>query len=98
MHRYSGCLPEPSISAAVKHGTIKSHMQCQTPFDRACRGQAKITAKLIVEHDPDEWDLPPKPKWMRWRTYNRYMKKFDAYEETVGPRLSELVRCFLDES
>jgi hypothetical protein len=22
----------------------------------------------------DEWDVPPKPKWMRWRTYDDYQK------------------------
>jgi hypothetical protein len=27
---------------------------------------------------PDDWDLPPKPKWMRWRTYNRLVERFDA--------------------
>jgi hypothetical protein len=29
---------------------------------------------------PPEWDLPPKPKWMRWRTYQRYVDKYDHYE------------------
>ena len=29
-------------------------------------GQAKIKSRLIADLDPDEWDLPPKPKWMRW--------------------------------
>jgi hypothetical protein len=48
--------------------------------DRAHRGKAKIKARLIADLDPDEWDLPPKPKWMRWRTYNRYVEKFDRYE------------------
>jgi hypothetical protein len=46
--------------------------QFETPADRAYRGQAKIKSKLIGDHDPDEWELPPKPKWMRWHTYNRY--------------------------
>ena len=72
--------------------------QFETPFGRACRGQAKIKTKLIGDHDPDEWALPPKPKGMRWRTYDRYVEKFRAYEETVGPRLSKLMRCFLDET
>ena len=103
MNRYASVLWMPPgakhfCSRQAWDNRVAYASQCQTPFDRACRGQAKITAKLIGEHDPDEWDLPPKPKWMRWRTYNRYMKKFNAYEETVGPRLSELVRCFLDES
>jgi hypothetical protein len=31
-------------------------------------GQSKIKSRLIADLDPDEWDLPPKPKWMRWRT------------------------------
>jgi hypothetical protein len=51
-----------------------------TGVDRAHRGQAKIKARLIGDHDPGEWDLPPKPKWMRWRTYQRYVDKYDHYE------------------
>ena len=41
------------------------------PDNRAHRGKAKIKSRLIADLDPDEWDLPPKPKWMRWRTYDR---------------------------
>ena len=44
--------------------------------NRAHRGKAKIKTKLIADLDPDEWELPPKPKWMRWRTYNRFEEKF----------------------
>jgi hypothetical protein len=51
-----------------------------TAVDRAHRGQAKIKARLIGDHDPGEWDLPPKPKWMRWRTYQRYLDKYAHYE------------------
>jgi hypothetical protein len=54
--------------------------QFGTPVDRAHRGKAKIKARLIGTCDPDEWDLPPKPKWMRWHTYNRQVEKFDHYE------------------
>jgi hypothetical protein len=53
--------------------------QFETPVDRAHRGKAKITERLIGISDP-EWDFPPKPKWMRWRTYNKLEEKFDAYE------------------
>jgi hypothetical protein len=47
--------------------------------DRAHHGRAKIKSRLcsIGHFDPDEWDLPPKPKWMRWRTYDRAVEKFD---------------------
>ena len=54
-----------------------------TDIDRAHRGQAKIKARLIGKLDPDEWDLPPKPKRMRWRTYQRHVNKFDAYERIL---------------
>src|SRR5262249_6322981 len=26
--------------------------------------------------------LPPKPKWMRWRTYNRAVEKFDVMKQS----------------
>jgi hypothetical protein len=61
--------------------------QFETRNDRAWRGQAKIKARLIADLDPDEWDLPPKPKWMRWRTYKRYEEKFDCYEDVLDERV-----------
>ncbi len=51
--------------------------------NRAHAGQAKIKARLIVDNDPDEWDLPPKPKWMRWTSYNRHVERFDGYEAVL---------------
>ena len=41
--------------------------------------------------DSDEWDFPPKPKWMRWRTYNRAEEKFDHYESILDEGTLELV-------
>jgi hypothetical protein len=57
--------------------------QFLTPYHRAWRGQEKIKYRLIADLDPDAWALPPKPKWMRWATYNRYEAKFDRYEEIM---------------
>src|SRR5262245_13772059 len=59
--------------------------QCIGPIDRADRGQAKINSRLCALGgvDPDEWDLPPKPKWMRWRTYKRAEEKFDRYQTVL---------------
>jgi hypothetical protein len=51
--------------------------------DRAWRGKSKIKGRLISDLDPDDWDLPPKPKWMRWRTYERYVARFDRYEDLL---------------
>ena len=56
--------------------------QFETQVDRAHRGKKKINSRLcrMGGFDPEEWDLPPKPKWMRWSTYNRAVEKFDHYE------------------
>jgi hypothetical protein len=51
--------------------------------NRAHAGKERIRARLIGDLDPDEWDLPPKPKWMRWKTYNRHEEKFGRYEEIL---------------
>jgi hypothetical protein len=63
------------------------------PDDRAHHGQAKIKSRLcsIGRFDPNEWDLPPKPKWMRWRTYNRAVEKFDWYESILDKGTFELL-------
>jgi hypothetical protein len=59
--------------------------QFSTWIDRAHQGKARIKSRLcsIGGFDPDEWEFPPKPKWMRWRTYNRAEEQFDRYEETL---------------
>ena len=57
--------------------------QFQDPSDRAYLGKERIKARLIGDLDPDAWDLPPKPRWMRWTTYNQYVERFDDYEEKL---------------
>jgi hypothetical protein len=57
--------------------------QFQNASDRAYLGKERIKARLIGDLDPSEWELPPKPKWMRWATYNRYVERFDDYEEML---------------
>ena len=58
--------------------------------DDASQGGAKIKSRLcsVGGFDPDEWELPPKPKWMRWKTYNRMVEKFDRHEATVEEGLA----------
>jgi hypothetical protein len=66
--------------------------------NRAHRGQAKIKAHLIGEHDPDEWTLPPKPKWMRWATYDCFVERFDKYEAILNEGVEELwAKLFADD-
>jgi hypothetical protein len=57
--------------------------QFQDASDRAYSGKERIKARLIGDLDPEDWDLPPKPKWMRWVTYKRYVERFDDYEERL---------------
>jgi hypothetical protein len=66
-----------------------------TASDRARRGQAKIKARLIGDCDPDEWDLPPKPRWMRWRTYQQFVDKYDRYEAVLDEGTAALVARFM---
>ena len=63
--------------------------------NRAHGGQAKIKARLIANLDPDEWDLPPKPKWMRWETYNKHVERYDRYEAILDYGLTALVAKFI---
>ncbi len=51
----------------------------------------KIKRRLIGELDPEEWDVPPKPKWMRWATYNRYVERFERYEAVLDRAALALV-------
>jgi len=50
---------------------------------------------LIADLDPDEWELPPKPRWMRWQTYNRYVERFDKYEAILDEGIPELLTKLL---
>jgi hypothetical protein len=58
--------------------------------NRAHRGKAKIKTRLIGNSNPDEWELPPKPKWMRWSAYNRYVERFDRYDAVLDEDVEEL--------
>ena len=69
--------------------------QFADPDNRAHQGQAKIKSRLIADLDPDEWDLSPKPKWTRWRTYDRYVERYDAYEAILDYGIYELVAKLL---
>jgi hypothetical protein len=50
--------------------------QFESPFDRALTAREKVKSRLIGDLHPREWGLPPKPKWMRWHTYERLAEKY----------------------
>lgn len=60
---------------------------------RAHHGQSKLNSRLcsIGQFDPDEWNFPPKPKSMRWKTYKRYEERFERHEAQLDAGLEKLV-------
>jgi hypothetical protein len=54
-----------------------------TAMDRAYLGMERIKRRLIGDLDPQEWHLPPTPKWMRWKTYHRFVERFERYEAVL---------------
>lgn len=70
--------------------------QFSTTVDRAHQGKARVNSRLcaIGGFDPEDWDFPPKPKWMRWNTYRRAEEKFDRYEAILDEGLVGLVARF----
>ena len=59
------------------------------PQFRYQHGAARA-AKHVLQKGPrewreeyEDWDFPPKPKWMRWKTYNRLDEKAQAYEKAA---------------
>jgi hypothetical protein len=79
-------LPPGAQHFASRHawpGRVAYRSQFMTPMDRAHLGKERIKRRLIGELDPEEWDLPPKPKWMRWRTYHRLVEQFEGYEAAI---------------
>ena len=74
---------------------VAYNSQCSDRVNRAHQGQARIKSTLcsIGGFDPDEWEFPPKPKWMRWKTYKRAEEQFDRYEEVVnGGLMAALIK------
>ena len=38
-----------------------------------------------------DWDFPPKPPWMRWKTYNRQFARWETYEQQSDADLAQWV-------
>ena len=79
-------LPPGAQQFASKHawpGKVAYSSQFMTAMDRARLGMERIKQRLIGDLDPEEWDLPPKPKWMRWKTYYRLVEQFERYQAAI---------------
>lgn len=57
--------------------------QFESKFDRAITAREKVKDKLIGDLNRREWDLPPKPKWMRWHTYRCLSEKYQLQQGKI---------------
>lgn len=67
--------------------------QFEASFDRACTGSRLLRQRL----DPGgAYDVPgdmppPKPKWMRWATYERLIDRIEIYDDAVNDHTIHLL-------
>ena len=63
--------------------------QYHSPGARAHYSADKLCNRIGGAGASDEWDVPPKPKWMRWRTYERLSNRIEKHRSEAGvlPRL-----------
>jgi len=69
--------------------------QFLAPHNRARLGIKRIEPRLGGKED----DTLYKPKWQRWRTFNRYCKRLDVYDSVIEAHESvldaRLMRCLV---
>ena len=59
--------------------------QFETPRGRALLAAQAIRCKLGgKDYISIDDDMPPKPKWMRWNTYERITQRCETYEATCN--------------
>jgi hypothetical protein len=94
-------LPRGAQQFASRHawpGQVAYRSQFMTAMDRAYLGMERIKRRLIGDLDPQEWDLPPKPKWMRWKTYRSFVERFERYEAVLDAGALSRVKRLLRRS
>ena len=89
-------LPSGAFTFASRQAyRLAYRSQRETPYDRALRRGFKLRGKLGA--DGGMGDYVPKPKWMRWPTYDRKLAEVFAAEEVVDAHLlgfvQKLERC-----
>jgi hypothetical protein len=83
-------LPNGAFIFAARQAQARAYRladrsQREAPHDRALRRAFKLRGKLGA--DGGIGDYVPKPKWMRWRTYDRKLEEIFAAEEVVDAHL-----------
>ena len=65
--------------------------QFEAPFNRAISAREKVKSRLMGDLDPRDWELPPKPKWMRWHTYERLADKYRFQQGIINQCMADFV-------
>ena len=69
--------------------------QCVEPYERWRRAQGKIKNRVIGNLNPDGWEFPPKPKWMREPTYAALERRFDQLDDKMERELELALARYL---
>ena len=54
------------------------------PTDRAHHNLGRLHRKLRADYGGPDAPPPPKPKWMRWKTYSRITRQIEAGQERLN--------------
>jgi hypothetical protein len=71
--------------------------QFMCPSDRVHHMRRKLCDRIGGPGSHEEWDVPPKPKWMRWTTYARLESRIDAQDAILDRELSFAAAKFLQK-
>ena len=63
--------------------------QFESTFDRAITAREKVKDRLIGDLNRSEWELPPKPKGMRWQTYERLAGKYRLQQGMIDQCMAD---------
>jgi hypothetical protein len=78
--------PNGAVTSAARQAYQLAYgCQREAPHDRALRRAFKLRGKLGA--DGGIGDYVPKPKWMRWPTYDRKLEEIFAAEKIVDAHL-----------
>ena len=47
------------------------------------RTKDKVNARLIGDLDPGAWEIPQKPKYIRWATYEALIAKYERAQASL---------------
>lgn len=80
-------------SRQVWRRQVAYHTQFLSPTERIWAAKHKLNKRLcrLGGLDADDWDFPPKPKWMRWKTYERWQDKFEKHEDVLDGEILKAV-------